>query len=259
MLLTRLKQAGVLLVALVIATGMVRLGWWQLSVYRDQANGYALERAAEPARPLLEVAPAGELPYDGYGRTVTFAGRWSDQPQYLVPVPERAGHYRVLTALVQVDGSTVPVVRGEAALPGPDPRPPAPPAGEQQLTGLLLASEPTVDGATPAPGQLASVRLPELAQDWPPPLVNGVVTLDEAGARASELAQAQVVLPSGEGQLRNGGYALQWWIFAGFGLLLAGFIARDIGARARGEATLLSTRGGPAATSGRDAEPPTGS
>lgn len=231
MLLTRLKQLAVVVVALAIATGMVRLGWWQLDVYREQADGFALQRAAEPARPLAEVAPPGELSQDGYGRTVTFSGRFEASSQYLVPVPERPGRYRVLTALVQGDGSRVPVVRGEAALPGPAPEAPTPPPGEQQLTGILLASEARSEAPPPAPGQIGSVRLAEIAQEWQPPLVNGFVTLDGAGAAANGMAAAEVALPEGEGQLRNGGYALQWWVFAVFGLAMAGFVVRDIGRR----------------------------
>ncbi len=228
-LVTRLKQVGVVLLALVIAGAMVRLGWWQLDVYRQQAEGFALQRAAEPARPLGEVAPPGELPEDGYGRTVTFAGEFSaSQPQFLIPVPGEPGRYRVLSALVQDDGSTVPVVRGVAALPD-IADPPAPPSGPQQLSGILLASEARVDGAEPEPGELASVRLSEVAQSWDPPLVNGFVTLDAEHAAAQGLEQAAVTLPEGEGELRNGGYALQWWVFAGFGLVLAVLIARDIG------------------------------
>ncbi|SDD37263.1 SURF1 family protein [Auraticoccus monumenti] len=231
MLLTRLKQLLVVVVALAIASGMVRLGYWQLDVYRDQADGYALQRAAEPARPLAEVAPPGELSQDGYGRTVTASGRYEPGTQLLVPVVERPGHYRVVTALVQSDDSRVPVVRGEVELPGEAPEAPAPPEGEQQLAGILLPSEASSETPPTADGQLGSVRLSEIAQLWDPPLVNGFVTLDEAGAAANGMAHAEVTLPDGEGQLRNGGYALQWWVFAVFGLLMAGFIARDIGRR----------------------------
>lgn len=232
---TRLTQVGVLLLALMAAVGMVRLGWWQLDVYRQQADGFAVQRADEPARPLTDVAPAGTLPEDGYGRTVTFAGEFESTDQFLVPVPERPGHFRVLTALVQADGSRVPVVRGEAVLEGGTATPPAPPTGEQQLSGILLASEASAtsaDDATPVPGQIGSVRLAEVAQAWPAPLVNGFVSLDAPGASASGLAQAQVSLPRGEGQLRNGGYAVQWVVFAGFGLAMAVVVARDIGRRA---------------------------
>nr|WP_231747405.1 SURF1 family protein [Auraticoccus cholistanensis] len=251
-MLTRLKQLAVLVVALAAAAGMVRLGWWQLDVYRQQAQGYALQRAAEPARPLTEVAPAGTLPEDGYGRTVTFAGRFVPEDQFLLPVPDAPGRYRVLTALKQADGSTVPVVRGVAELPGADPEPPAPPAGEQQLSGILLASEAAVDSPPLPPGQLASVRLPEVAQHWAPPLVNGVVTLDAAGAGAQGLQQAAVTLPEGEGELRNGGYAVQWWVFAAFGLLMAVFIVRDIGRRdAAGEPGAPESTGHPDGTGPR--------
>ena len=37
------------------------------------------------------------------------------------------------------------------------------------------------------------------------------------------------MLPEGQGRLRNGAYAVQWWIFAAFAVLMAAKIARDLG------------------------------
>lgn len=233
----RLKQAAVLAAALVIAAVMVRLGWWQFSVYEQQANGMAQARAAEPARPLTEVAPAGELPADGYGRTVTFTGAFRAEQQFLVPV--EGGGSRVLTALQLPDGSTVPVVRGVTDASTP----PAPPTGSQQWQGVLLASDAQAggDGALPA-GQLASVRLSEISQSWPGPLVNGYVTLDAEGAGRNDLAPAEVALPQGDGRLRNGIYAAQWFLFALFGMAMTVKILRDMGVEEPTDTTATDTK-----------------
>ena len=39
------------------------------------------------------------------------------------------------------------------------------------------------------------------------------------------------MLPEGQGRLRNGAYAIQWWIFAAFAIVMAAKIARDLGER----------------------------
>lgn len=215
-----------MLVATVVATVMIVLGLWQMEVFRDQgANGVAA-RAAAPAVPLAEVATAGEANFDGYGRQVTFSGTYDPGQQYLIPVAERPGHYRVLTALVRSDDTVVPVVRGEVN----GTTPPPPPKGVQNEQGLFLASEAAVDTPVP-PGQLSSVRLSQIAQQWTRPMVPGFVTLNAEFAARQGMTQAQVTLPSGQGHARNSGYALQWWVFAGFALVMAGKIARDLGRR----------------------------
>jgi hypothetical protein len=43
------------------------------------------------------------------------------------------------------------------------------------------------------------------------------------------LAPAEWRLPEARGRLRNGAYAMQWWLFAAFTLFMAFRIARDIG------------------------------
>ena len=40
-------------------------------------------------------------------------------------------------------------------------------------------------------------------------------------------------LPSGEGSLQNSGYALQWWVFAAFGLGMSIRFAHGLGVRER--------------------------
>jgi surfeit locus 1 family protein len=170
------------------------------------------------------VAPAGSTVSDGYGRRVTFTGTYDPALQLLVPT---GGGYRVLTGLKQADGSVVAVVRGLETTADQ----PAPPVGEVSRTGVLLPSEETAPaGTAPLPdGQVATVRLPTLAQTWPGPLVGGFVTLDAPDATAEGLTPVTVDLPEAQGRLRNGAYALQWWVFAAFALGMSIRVARDIG------------------------------
>lgn len=220
---TWLKQTAVVALGVLLAAAMVVLGVWQLDVYQRQGDDAAQRRAAEPAVALTDVAPPGGAVVDGYGRQVTFSGTY--EPGLQVLVPSDTG-YRVLSGLRQADGSVVPVVRGAE----PEPGSPVPPTGTVSRTGVLLPSEETSESIAVLPeGQIASVRLPTLAQTWPGPLVNGFVTLDAAGSTAEGLTPVQVDLPEGQGRLRNGAYALQWWVFAAFALGMSIRVARDIG------------------------------
>ena len=74
------------------------------------------------------------------------------------------------------------------------------------------------------------MRLPTLAQTWPGPLVGGFVTLDARRPRRPRAWPRHAVdLPEAQGRLRNGAYALQWWVFAAFALGMSIRVARDIG------------------------------
>jgi surfeit locus 1 family protein len=218
----RLRQALILLAGVVVAGVMVLLGIWQLDVYRAQGEAQAARRANQPPVELTTVAQAGAVVADGYGRRVTASGRYLPGVQVLVPDDDQPGAFRVVSALRLSDGDVVPVVRGVVT----DAAAPTPPTVDDRATGLLLPSEEAPTGDLPA-GQLSSVRIPTLAQEWPGPLVSGFVTLDAADAAAQGLQPAEVVLPQASGRLRNGAYAIQWWVFAAFALYLASRIARD--------------------------------
>ncbi|MGO1973262.1 MAG: SURF1 family protein [Propionibacteriaceae bacterium] len=229
MWVTRLKQAAVVLLGLVAAGVMSTLGIWQLQVFQSQGEEKAAARAAETARDLLAVAPAGGSVQDGYGRTVTFRGEYAPDTQLLVPADSGEDGYRVLTALELPDGTAVAVVRGTVDQPE---QVPAPPTGTVEQQGLLLPSEPS-DELPVEDGQISSVRLSLLAQQWPYQLVPGFVTLSPPLSAEQQLGEAPVEMPQEGGRLRNGGYALQWWIFAVVGLAMAIRMSVDIGRGAR--------------------------
>ena len=220
---TWLKQTGVVALGVFVAAAMVVLGIWQLDVYQRQGGEAAARKAAAPPVALTTLAPAAETVGNGYGRRVTFTGTYDPKLQVLVPSD---GGYRVLTGLRQTDGSVVPVVRGLEPVPDQVP----PPSGQVTRTGVLLPSEELSDSTAALPdGQIASVRLPTLAQTWPGPLVNGFVTLDGPTSATEGLGPVAVDLPASSGRLRNGAYALQWWVFAAFALGMSIRVARDIG------------------------------
>jgi len=223
--MTLLKQGLVIALGVAVAAAMVVMGYWQLEVYHNQGQEAAERRASAPPIPLSSVARAGAPVNDGYGRSVTFEGTYDPALQLLVPVEDRTDQFRVLGGLRQADGSLVAVVRGvvfETATAPP------PPSGRVHQVGVLLPSEEHVPEADLGSGQMASVRLPALAQQWPGPLIDGFVTLSSADAARQSLAPAEWQLPEARGRLRNGAYAMQWWLFAAFTLFLAFRIARDL-------------------------------
>ncbi|WP_375424436.1 SURF1 family protein [uncultured Friedmanniella sp.] len=217
-----LRQLGVILVGLVLAGVMVVLGIWQLDVYHSQGRAQSERRAAEPAVPLASVAQPAAVIGEGYGRQVTFSGHYLPGVQLLVTMDDPAAGYRVVSALQLDTGGVLPVVRGvvgTAALP-------TLPSGTENETGVLLPSEEAPSGGLPA-GQISSVRIPTLAQQWPGPLLTGYVTLPAADATRQGLSPAPLDLPESSGRLRNGAYALQWWVFAAFAVGMAVKVARD--------------------------------
>jgi len=224
---TRFKQALVIALGIGLAALMVTLGFWQLEVYQRQGVAAAAQRASAPAVPLSSVAGPGASAMEGYGRSVAFDGTYDPALQLLVPLEDGAGQFRVLSGLRQADGSVVAVVRGIVSAPTA----PEPPSGPVHQVGVLLPTEEHVPKTDLPGGQMASVRLPALAQQWPGPLIDGFVTLSNADAVSQGLAAAPLQLPEASGRLRNVAYVGQWWLFAAFTLFMAFRMARDFGIR----------------------------
>jgi cytochrome oxidase assembly protein ShyY1 len=223
--MTRLRQALVITLGIALAAPMIALGFWQLRVYETQGSEAAQARASAPPVPLSSVARPGAAVTDGYGRPVSVKGTYDPALQLLVP--GGSGQFRVLSGLRQGDGSVVAVVRGVTSVP----HAPAPPSGVVDQVGVLLPTEEHLPGTDLPSGQIASVRLPALAQAWPGPLIGAYVNLSSADAASQGLTAAAVQLPEAPGRLRNAAYSMQWWLFAAFTLFMAFRIARDIGLR----------------------------
>ncbi len=207
--MTLLKQIGIITLGCVLAGGMALLGIWQLQVYARQGAEASAARAGQPPVELATVAPAATRVTDGYGLSVRTTGRYDPTLQALVPAEEDGpadtlDQLRVVTGLRQADGSTVAVVRG--LVPGSTTTAPAPPSGEVTQTGVLLPSEEAADG------------LP------------------------TSLEPAPLLLPEGQGRLRNGAYAAQWWIFGLFAVVMSARIARDLGRRSELDTPLTLIR-----------------
>lgn len=214
----------VILLGTAITATMLGLGLWQMRVFEDQERADASSRMRlAPVELVPRIPPGGEVG-DVYGHSVFVTGTY-DAALQLVVVDANSTR-RIVTGLRLDDGRVLPVVRG--ILPSDAATPPAPPPGPLRQTGVFLASEGSDDRSVPA-GELASVRMPVIAQRWSDArLTPGFITLADADARAQGLAAATVVLPGGQGQFRNFGYAIQWWVFAGFAVAMTYVFQRSI-------------------------------
>ncbi|WP_203567507.1 SURF1 family protein [Aestuariimicrobium ganziense] len=222
----RFKRVAVVSAGTIVCLAMMVLGLWQMDVFRNQGRQSAEEITKLPPVPLVEHLNDTDAS-TVFGRQVTLTGSFIPDEQFHAG---EAYPLRVVTAFKLDSGQVVAVVRGQRGLS--DEVTPAA-SGPVTVTGVLLPSEnDRARGGIPAqdlPGDtIAKIRLAHVAQYWPGPLVNGYVTLSEADAKSQGLQPAPVVLPELEGRARNGGYALQWWVFAAAALAFSIVVARSI-------------------------------
>ena len=222
------KWLGVLAVVIGLCVAFTFLGRWQLDVARSKEKPRHPQVVA--TAPLDQVvAPQQTFRNNMLGRPVTVAGQYDAGRQLLVSGKRLDGAkgYWVLTALRVQSGALVPVVRG--FVPSATGVP-APPSGPVQLSGVLGAPDATPAGGdapgVPA-GQIPAADTADVVNLWGSPIYNVLVVADPgsaSGAGASSGALRPVPPPTADQggglDLRNAAYAVQWWIFGLFALLL---------------------------------------
>jgi surfeit locus 1 family protein len=245
------RWLAVLALVLLVATGMARLGQWQWDRAQEQGRLQTVRAAASrPQVPLTSLlAPQQSFTNQVTDRPVTVRGRWDPAHQLLVAdryLSDQRGWW-VLTPLVidQVAGGTsgtsgaagaIAVVRGwvpsaqdAAAAPS------ALPAGPVELAGVLRPGEPPIDrdpgvGSGLPDGQIDGVDLTQLVRRWPYRLITGYLVMTQQRP-APAGAGLRVVPPTAPGSRslawQNLSYAVQWFVFAGFGLFMWWRLVRD--------------------------------
>ncbi len=226
----------VLLVILLAAAAVcARLGVWQLdrAVQRGEvaAAAAAAEAATADPEPIETVlAPQTGFPSALVAHAVTARGTFEDG-QLLVPGRVLDGVEGVLVLSpfrVATTGAVLPVVRGwvpsleEAAGL-------AAPSGPVELTGWLQVGEAAGTGAAPS-GQIDAISPAELVNLWSGPIYSGYLVLtDSSPAQEGPLEVLDPPRTSSSGglNLQNLSYALQWWLFGGFAVLLWARMVRD--------------------------------
>lgn len=231
----------VLLVVLLAAAAVCgRLGAWQLDRAELRGQASAEERVAalrdQPPERLQDVlAPQSAFPGDLVGRTVVARGTFEDD-ELLVPGRTLEGRegLLVLTPLrledAGPDGSraVLAVVRGWVPSVEAAQSLDAAPAGVVEVTGYLQAGEAAGSGDVPL-GQVEGISPGELVNRWGGPIYSAYVVATGTDP-AQDPALAQLPPPSAPGgglNVQNLAYALQWWVFAGFAILLWLRMVRD--------------------------------
>lgn len=225
---------GLALLVLVLLVAFWRLGLWQFHNATADGREQALREAQDrPAVALEEVLPVGSsFPAPERGRTVTTSGRFTGE-QFLVPDRRLGGADGswVVSRFETSAGASLAVLRG--FVPGEPPaHAPALPQdlrGQVELTGALEAGEAPSDAVGGSQERHDSVDLAWLVNTWPTPLHNGYLFGDHAGAGGRELpltSPGMRAVPPPPPEVsgidwQNAGYAVQWWLFAVFGLWVA--------------------------------------
>jgi surfeit locus 1 family protein len=122
-------------------------------------------------------------------------------------------------------GAWLPVVRGW--VPNPDDPAAAAwaaPSGPVTLEGVLQPDEPPAASA-PTGGRMHSLDVADLLNRWGTPIYNGFVVLTSQQADVpADVVQPQLVPPPQPQPhgiaWRNAAYAVQWWVFGGFALVM---------------------------------------
>jgi len=222
------RWAGLLLVALLVATACVALGRWQLHRMgeRHERNDLLEQNLDSPPVSPQDLVRVGHGPRerDQYAR-MRATGRYDEAHQLLVrtrPLDGQVGYY-VLTPLVTQEGPAVLMVRGWVA-DGPTaeslPDVPAAPSGTVTVTARLRPSEPASTTGTPPEGQVTRIDVPTIARTLPYRVYGGY---GEVTAEQPEPRMTPTRLPPPEpSEGPHLAYAVQWFLFAG--LALGGYV-----------------------------------
>ena len=238
-LLTTPRWLGYAALTLAAASVMILLGFWQLDRYHQRTainDRIAAGATATPVpigdvvgRPTGPAGTAGPPPSEEARWTrVKASGHYDPAHEILVRgrTVEGSVGFEVLTPLVLADGTAVLVDRGwvPPAAGGAlvAPAVPAPPAGEVTVDGRLHTPESRGTRPEILTGHLETRRVSawSIASVLPYPIFDGYIGLDRTGAGLTPVA------PEKENALQNGGYVLQWWLFAAGTVFAYFYIAR---------------------------------
>ncbi|HEY0002012.1 MAG TPA: SURF1 family protein [Actinoplanes sp.] len=244
--------------AIAAAVVMVMLGNWQYHRYQERSAINARIDAADtaPVVPLTSLlatpttaGAAGASPGKHLAWTrVTVSGRYDTTHEIQARGRTVDGNvgFEIVTPLLLADGTAVLIDRGWVPAPpgGAVAAPTVPPAptGQITVTGQLHLSE-----SRPAPiarrdGRLDTRRisLPRLAHEMPFPVYGAYVLLAEQ-TPAADPAFTRIPIDH-EDAWQNGGYTVQWWLFAAMTLVAYGWYARKEALVRSGKRPLESAR-----------------
>ena len=214
------RWGGYLAVTIVFAIACGLLSWWQWSRRVDAVDEIAKIEANYDAPPaaLDDLLPALDSAVDAVEwRPVAMRGEYLVDEQVLVRNRPRnsAAGFEVLVPFRLADGTVFVVDRGwvpGGATPEAPDSVPVAPTGEVTVVVRLKPGEPEIPGRGAPDGQLATVRLPDLAALVDAPTYTGMYGL----LVSEEPAPAERPLPAFKPVDDEGphlSYALQWIVF----------------------------------------------
>lgn len=215
------RWGGYLALTIVFAIACGLLSWWQWArraeavadIERIEANYDADPVAIDDLLPALDAEVV-----DAEWHPVVLTGSYLADEQLLVrnrPRNSLAG-FEVLVPLQLADGTVFVVDRGWLPQGSSPERPdvvPAPPEGEVTVVVRLKPGEVEIPGRSAPEGQLATIRLPDVAELVDAPTYTGMYGLlvSEDPAPAQERPLAAFRPTEDEGPHLS--YALQWIAF----------------------------------------------
>jgi surfeit locus 1 family protein len=221
LLAPRLWAGHLLMVVLVAAAAL--LGLWQLDAWQTRRADEARDLTrADPVALSSVMGPDEPFPGRSVGQPVSLEGDWVPAGTVFVSGREHDGRegYWMVTPLA-IGGSAdpaLPVVLGWVTEPGSAP---SPPDGHAGLVGWLQPPEGT--GAVdddPTDDVLPQLRIADLVQHVDQDLYGAYAVAQHGvdGLPAADLAQ----LPDAGRftAIRNLLYAIEWWVFGGFAVLI---------------------------------------
>ncbi|MFF5290887.1 SURF1 family cytochrome oxidase biogenesis protein [Paractinoplanes globisporus] len=224
------RWLGAAALAVVAAVIMVMLGNWQLHRYQERsAINHRIDAAdSVTAVPLTSAmaAPtaagkAGASPGKALAWTkVSTSGRYDPTREIQARGRTVNGDvgYEIITPLVLADGTAVLVDRGWVPMPAAGaaaaPTVPPAPAGDVTVVGQVHLSESRPTAIEHRDGRLDTRRISvsRLAAEMPYP-VYGAYVLLTSQTPANDPAFTRIPIDH-EDSWQNGGYAVQWWLFA---------------------------------------------
>lgn len=219
----RLRRTLTIAVGVLVAIVMLVLGVWQMSSFQRSVVDIAEKRASQAPVALAENIRADGTIEDIYGRRVEFSGRVVPDVDVLVGTQ---WPMRVAVPFEMTDGQIVPLVLGVTDEPVAITE-----TDDMDVVGIFTAGDIDEDLSPPsdAPADsLPTLRLQELVQEWPQPMIAGYVTLNADGAARFDLEPAAAALPEAQGTSMHQGYALQWWVFAAAAIAFSVVVARGL-------------------------------
>lgn len=247
------RWIGWLLLVCIFATAFAFLGKWQMDrresalteISHVQRNFDAAPIPFAEAQPLFE-----RLPAEGKWTPVSLRGSYLAEDQIIVRnrISGSRPGYEVLVPFRTAEGATVVVNRGFLPIgndtAGKPDSIPAPPAGTVEVDVRLKASEPKLDRGAPE-GQLASIDLPDYAQQLEYPISTGSYGLMFKETPAPETAPTQLQRPE-EDEGPHLSYSFQWFAFGVLVFIGFGYAAKQqarINREDREEAAAAALRG----------------